>query len=290
MNRPKVLNAQNPQMWEDIKGVFDAASADPNCRCVLLTGNGRLFTAGIDLQESFISDDVQKGKSGASSDAPRIAAQRAERPDVARRALAQLRGIRATQSLFNTIEECRVPVVAAIHRACLGAGVDMVCAADIRYCTADATFAIKEVMLGLAADVGTLQRMPKVMGSESLLRELAFTGRCVTVQLVCHLRCIAHIRAYRRPIARTHRDFTAEEAKEHGFVSRVFTSREEMCQRALETAQQIATNSPIAVIGIGDSTLAVPRCFMVACCLIPHQQPSHVYHTAAGTAVVPPRP
>jgi len=88
----------------------------------------------------------------------------------------------ATQALFNAIEECRVPVVAAIHRACLGAGVDMVCAADIRYCTADSTFAIKEVMLGLAADVGTLQRMPKVMGSESLLRELAFTGRDFTVR------------------------------------------------------------------------------------------------------------
>lgn len=182
MNRPKVLNAQNPQMWEETKGVFDAASTDPDCRCVLLTGNGRLFTAGIDLQQSFVSDDVQTGESGGSK-APAAAPEDAERPDVARRALAQLRGIGATQALFNAIEECRVPVVAAIHRACLGAGVDMVCAADIRFCTADSTFAIKEVMLGLAADVGTLQRMPKVMGSESLLRELAFTGRCVVLQL-----------------------------------------------------------------------------------------------------------
>ena len=182
MNRPKVLNAQNPQMWEETKGVFDAASTDPDCRCVLLTGNGRLFTAGIDLQQSFVSNDVQQGQNGGSDDdsgaAPQ-AGEESERPDVARRALAQVRGIMATQALFNAIEECRVPVVAAIHRACLGAGVDMVCAADIRYCTADSTFAIKEVMLGLAADVGTLQRMPKVMGSESLLRELAFTGRCV---------------------------------------------------------------------------------------------------------------
>ena len=180
MNRPKVLNAQNPQMWQETKAVFDAASTDANCRCVLLTGNGRAFTAGIDLQQSFVSSDVQHGKSGGSNAAPKADGD-AERgsPDVARRALAQVRGIMATQALFNAIEECRVPVIAAIHRACLGAGVDMVCAADIRYCTADSTFAIKEVMLGLAADVGTLQRMPKVMGSESLLRELAFTGRCV---------------------------------------------------------------------------------------------------------------
>jgi len=228
MNRPKVLNAQNPQMWEDIKGVFDAASADPNCRCVLLTGNGRLFTAGIDLQESFISDDVQKGKSGASSDAPRIAAQRAERPDVARRALAQLRGIRATQSLFNTIEECRVPVVAAIHRACLGAGVDMVCAADIRYCTADATFAIKEVMLGLAADVGTLQRMPKVMGSESLLRELAFTGRCVTVQLV--VTCVAlHTFVHTDDRSRAHTETLPPKRQKSTTSSRVSSHLERRC-------------------------------------------------------------
>ena len=183
MNRPKVLNAQNPQMWEETKGVFDAASTDPECRCVLLTGNGRLFTAGIDLQQSFVSNDVQQGEGGGGADAAAAAAaEESETPDVARRALAQVRGIMATQALFNAIEECRVPVVAAIHRACLGAGVDMVCAADIRYCTADSTFAIKEVMLGLAADVGTLQRMPKVMGSESLLRELAFTGRDFTVR------------------------------------------------------------------------------------------------------------
>ena len=180
MNRPKVLNAQNPRMWQETKAVFDAASTDANCRCVLLTGNGRVFTAGIDLQQSFVSKDVQQGKNGGSDAAPK-ADDDEERggPDVARRALAQVAGIRATQALFNAIEECRVPVVAAIHRACLGAGVDMVCAADIRYCTADATFAIKEVLLGLAADIGTLQRMPKAMGSESWLRELAFTGRCV---------------------------------------------------------------------------------------------------------------
>ena len=135
--------------------------------------------------------------------------------------MAQLRGVSATQVLFNAIEECRVPVVACIHRACLGAGVDMVCAADIRYCTTDAVFAVKEVMLGLAADIGTLQRMPKVMGSESLLRELAFTGR----------------------------DFTSDEAKEHGFVSRVFDDRQSMCEKALDVCQQIAATSPIAVIG-----------------------------------------
>merc|ERR1712203_1313938 len=103
----------------------------------------------------------------------------------------------------------------------LGAGIDMVCAADIRYCTADTVFSVKEVKLGLAADVGTLQRMPKVMGSDSLVRELAYTGR----------------------------DFTAAEAREHGFVSKTFSDRDAMCAYALDMAKSIAANSPIAVVG-----------------------------------------
>ena len=115
-------------MWHETKAVFDAASSDPECRCVLLTGNGRLFTAGIDLQNSFVSNDVQEGESDDGAPAVGILPEDTseDAPDVSRRALAQFRGIQATQVLFNAIEECRVPVVACIHRACLGAGVDMV--------------------------------------------------------------------------------------------------------------------------------------------------------------------
>jgi len=210
MNRPAKLNAQNPELWEEIKLVFDAASGDPDCRVILLSGNGRAFTAGIDMQESFVHFAAQSSTSEETE----------SRPDVSRAALHQLASIKHTQALFNAIEDCQVPVIACIHRACLGAGVDMVCAADIRYCTDDTVFAVKEVQLGLAADIGTLQRMPKVMGSESLMRELAYTGR----------------------------DFTSAEAEKHGFVSKTFPDRESMCKYALSVAKSIAVNSPVAVM------------------------------------------
>ena len=99
---------------------------------------------------------------------------------------------------FMFRHKCEKPVIAAIHSACVGAGIDMTSAADIRYCTTDAWFQIKEVDLGLAADVGTLQRFPKVIGSDSLARELAFTAR----------------------------KFDAKEAHECGFVSRVLENKE----------------------------------------------------------------
>jgi delta(3,5)-delta(2,4)-dienoyl-CoA isomerase len=87
---------------------------------------------------------------------------------------AMLRGIQET---FNAIEDCRQPVIAAVHGACLGAGAAFVTACDIRYCTKDAFFSVKEIDVGLAADVGTLQRLPKIIGNGSLVRELCFTGR-----------------------------------------------------------------------------------------------------------------
>mmetsp|Transcript_99941 Transcript_99941/g.177329 ORF Transcript_99941/g.177329 Transcript_99941/m.177329 type:complete len:304 (-) Transcript_99941:42-953(-) len=215
MNRPRKLNAQDQLLWKELKLAFDAASSDPDCRVVLLTGNGRMFTSGIDLQASFLAPKAP------ADDQVKATQPKPDRTDVARAAMHQFTDILQTQALFNAIEECRVPVIACIHRACLGAGVDMVCAADMRYCTDDAVFAVKEVKLGIAADVGTLQRMPKVMGSESLMRELAYTGR----------------------------DFTAAEAKEHGFVSRTFPDRASLCDYALETAKVIAANSPVAVAG-----------------------------------------
>jgi enoyl-CoA hydratase/carnithine racemase len=121
---------------QETKLVFDAAGSDPECRVVLFSGNGKMFTSGIDLAESFVAPMRGDDKANSSTE-PK------ERPDFARVALSQLEGISQTQALFNAIEECRVPVIACVHRACLGAGVDMICAADIRYCTADSIFSSK---------------------------------------------------------------------------------------------------------------------------------------------------
>lgn len=97
--------------------------------------------------------------------------------DVARKAKIFRPFIRLYQDSMSSLEQCRKPVIAAVHSGCIGAGVDLITAADMRYCTKDAYFQVKEVDIGMAADVGTLQRLPKVIGSDSLARELCYTCR-----------------------------------------------------------------------------------------------------------------
>merc|ERR1712107_759878 len=113
------------------------------------------------------------------------------------------------------------PVIGAVHNACVGAGVDMITAMDVRLCTRDAWFCVKEVDMGLAADVGTLQRLPKVIGSQSLVNDLCFTAR----------------------------KMKSEEAERCGLVSRLYDDRESMMNSALELAKNIASKSPVAVQG-----------------------------------------
>ena len=127
--------------------------------------------------------------------------------------------IRHLQDLITTMEKCRKPVIGAVHNACVGAGVDMITAMDIRLCTADAWFCVKEVDMGLAADVGTLQRLPKVIGSQSLVSELCLTARRME----------------------------AVEAERCGLVSTVFAGKEELMAGALAMAAAIASKSPVAV-------------------------------------------
>ncbi|XP_042747993.1 delta(3,5)-Delta(2,4)-dienoyl-CoA isomerase, mitochondrial [Lagopus leucura] len=137
-------------------------------------------------------------------------------------------------SLFPAAPQCPKPVIAAVHGACIGGGVDLVCACDIRYCSQDAWFQVKtsphvptlspvpqEVDIGLAADVGTLQRLPKIVGSQSLVNELAFTAR----------------------------KMMAPEAQSCGLVSRVFPDKAALLQGALDLAASIAARSPVAVQG-----------------------------------------
>lgn len=143
----------------------------------------------------------------------------AELSDVSRKAKLFDELIEHHQNSISSLEKCPKPVIAATHSAVIGAGVDMITAADIRYCTKDCWFSVKEVDIGMAADVGTLQRLPKVIGSQSLVRELCFTAR----------------------------KFKADEALHWGLVSRVFESKEAMVEEALKLAENIASKSPVAV-------------------------------------------
>lgn len=182
---------------------FNELSEDPECRAVVVSGAGKLFTAGIDLMD--MTHNVLQP----------------EGDDTARISWGFKKKIKKLQETFSVIEKCPKPVVVAIHGACVGAGVDMITACDIRLCTQDAWFQVKEVDIGLAADVGTLQRLPKVIGSQSLVNELALTAR----------------------------KMYADEAKSSGLVSRVFADKEAMMAGALEIAGEIAGRSPVAVQG-----------------------------------------
>lgn len=204
LNRPKKLNAMNVAFWRECRECFEQLAVDTDCRVVVLSGSGRVFTAGLDLTD--MGDVV----SLHSSD-----------EDIARKGVQLKQKIQEYQESFTSIEKCPKPVIAAVHSACVGGGVDMTSACDIRYCTKDAFFQIKEVDIGLAADVGTLQRFPKVVGNDSLARELAYTAR----------------------------KMFSDEAKQVGYVSRVFEDKESMLTSALDLASVIASKSPVAVQG-----------------------------------------
>jgi enoyl-CoA hydratase len=201
-NRPDKRNAMNRAFWEEIRDVFavEIGERRADVRVAVISSIGPHFTAGMDL--SVFTDIV------------------ADEGDAARRRERFRRGLLAYQESFNVIEQCRVPVLAAIQGGCIGGGVDMVSACDVRYCTRDAFFVIKEIDLGMVADVGTLQRLPHLM-PQGLVRELAYTGR----------------------------NLPAGEALGCGLVNRVFDTQAAMLEDVMGIARDIAAKSPLAVYG-----------------------------------------
>ncbi len=203
LNRPDKANAMNLAMWHEIRQAFKWVDATPQARVAILEGEGKLFTSGIDLQMMMgMGDQIQN--------------------DCEARTRENLRQvILDLQDTLTSLERCRKPVLAAIHGACIGGGIDLICCADMRYCSADASFSIKEIDIGMTADVGTLQRLPKLVG-EGMARELAYTGR----------------------------KFDAAEALQMKLVNRVFESREALQNGVRELAASIAAKSPLVVRGV----------------------------------------
>jgi delta(3,5)-delta(2,4)-dienoyl-CoA isomerase len=207
LDRPRKRNAMNAVLWKEIGSIFSILGrSGDGCRCVLLTGTGSSFSAGIDVTDpSFLMTSQE---------------------NVAHTGLAFLPKIRHMQACLTALETCPVPVVAAIHGYCMGAGVDLISCADIRLCHANTVFGVKEVALGLAADVGTLQRWPKITGNQSLTRELCLTGR----------------------------NFDASTAVQAGLVSRIVT--ENVVLTALQTVcAKIVPHSPVAVQGTKEALM-----------------------------------
>jgi enoyl-CoA hydratase len=201
IDRAEKRNAMNAAFWAEIVEIFQALDEDERVRVVVLSGAGAHFSAGIDLALlASLADELGD--------------------DVGRNARLLRRRIVQMQASFNAVEACRKPVLAAVQGYCIGAGIDLIAACDMRYAAADAQFSIREVDMGMAADVGTLQRLPRILG-DGILRELAYTGRTVD----------------------------SAEALAIGLVTRVWYDPAELLQGVFALARRIADKSPIAIAG-----------------------------------------
>jgi enoyl-CoA hydratase len=197
LNRPAKHNAMSADMWSDLPAAVSQLTSDDQIRCIVVAGRGPSFTVGIDLGmlASFASDDSSHAASS-------------------KRVRGEILRLQHTMSAF---ERAPVPVIAAVHGWCLGAGIDLITACDIRFSDDSAGFGIRETPMGLVADVGTVQRLPRIVGPGHTA-ELLFTGR----------------------------DFGSDEAERIGLVNRVV---DDVHGHAAEVASEIAANSPLVVQG-----------------------------------------
>ncbi|GAB5491910.1 MAG: crotonase/enoyl-CoA hydratase family protein [Phototrophicaceae bacterium] len=202
LNRPDKANSLAQTGWDELEAIFKDLDMRSDVRVIVLSGEGKNFSAGIDLE-------MLMGF-----------AQSLQSKDEGRKREALRRNVHRLQAPINAIENCSKPVLAAIHRACVGGAVDIVTACDMRYCTDDTFFSIEEINVGMVADLGTLQRLPKLIG-EGIVRELAYTGRRML----------------------------ADEAYEYQLVNQVYADKEAMMVSVMEIAKVIATKSPLSVRG-----------------------------------------
>jgi enoyl-CoA hydratase len=202
INRPDKANAFNQGCWEEMQSIFENLHLDEKARVIILTGEGKHFTAGIDLELLMSVSQLQS-----------VACQ-------GRRG-EQIRNlVKMLQAPINAIENCSKPVMAAIDGGCIGGGVDIISACDMRYCTENSFFTIKEIDMGMVADLGTLQRLPKII-APGMAAEMAFTGRKVM----------------------------GAEAKTIGLVNQVYADKTAMMTAVLDIAAQIASKSPLSIRG-----------------------------------------
>jgi enoyl-CoA hydratase len=202
MNRPEKANSMSPDFWEDLPRLTAEIENNPAIRAMVISGDGKHFSAGMDLSA------FEQIMEFASAEPARGA-----------HALREL--IARLQDAFTALERARFPVIAAIHGACLGGGVDLITACDLRLASEDAFFGIEEIHIGMTADVGTLQRLPKLI-APGIVRELAYTGR----------------------------RFSAQEALRWGLCNSVHRDRAAMLDAAQAVARDIAEKSPLAITGI----------------------------------------
>jgi enoyl-CoA hydratase len=203
LDRADKYNALSTELWSALPDALSELSADNQVGAIVLAGRGDHFCAGIDLAQDSLSDHKNsQARSPAEAN------------------MRQLENTRKFQSAISAISDCPLPVIAVIQGYCLGAGVDLITACDIRIASSDALFSVRETRIGLVADVGTLQRLPKIL-SAGHVAELAYTGK----------------------------DINAQRAEKIGLVNDLYDSVGAAMDAGLELASQIAANSPMAVRG-----------------------------------------
>jgi enoyl-CoA hydratase len=195
------FNTMNRAFWPEMVAVFSEIEQDPSARVVVFSAHGKHFTSGLDLNDFAVGLMASEG-------------------EPSRKAEALRRTVLHMQDSMSVVDRCRLPVLVAVQGACIGGGIDLISACDIRYCAADAFFSIQETNIGMTADVGTLQRLPHML-PQGIVRELTYTGRRMM----------------------------AAEAREWGLVNQVFTDHAALLDGVMAIAGEIATKSPIATVG-----------------------------------------
>ncbi len=205
LNRPEKRNSMIPEFWDELPSIVEELDAGALARAIVISSTGPHFSAGLDLS----AFDPASGMGGLS-----------EQPTQRQHGARFYQMVRHMQHTFSCLEQCRMPVLAAIQGGCIGGGVDLVTACDLRYATEDAFLTIFEINVGMTADVGTFPRIVKLI-PEGVARELAYTGR-------------------RMPAA---------EAQALGLVNRIYADHQSLLDGVLEIAREIASKPPLAVYG-----------------------------------------
>ena len=207
LNRPDKRNSMIHEFWDELPTIVQSIDQNSTARVIVLSSTGPHFTSGLDT--SIFGSSVE------SSDNPEDV-EKSKR----QRSAKLYNTIKHMQKSFTCLEQCRIPVIAAIQGGAIGGGVDLVTACDLRYMTEDGFLSIYEINIGMTADVGTFPRITHLL-PEGIVKELAYTGRRIS----------------------------AQEAKQHGLVNEIYTDHEAMLEATMGIALQIATKAPLAVYG-----------------------------------------
>ncbi|MEX1035904.1 MAG: crotonase/enoyl-CoA hydratase family protein [Sneathiella sp.] len=205
LNRPEKRNSMIPAFWNELPEIVQDIDENSKARVIVISSTGPHFSSGLDVTsfaQPEISDPAKKKEARIQAGAEFYGA------------------VKNMQGTFTALQDCRLPVLAAVQGGCIGGGVDLITSCDIRFATEDAFITIFETNIGMTADVGTFPRITKLI-ADGLARELAYTGR------------------------RMH----ADEGRATGLFNNVFSDQEAMIAAVMEMAAEIASKAPLAIMG-----------------------------------------